>query len=293
MFSSVSAVSAMLGNFEAAESSYLRVAPKIEAVRPDELPTINFDIVSGSSTILGVVDRILTFRDRMVPLPEFDIENVDNLKDYTISAWYVYITNLPQPEPAEADALITEVGTLRSKFLMWSVPLVGEGVFEQAAIDKIKEGNGSKDAASDVVAFVGLYRSNWDRCRNNCGIKEADLERAALVAPRVFSIVSQREQRQTTPTGEGFTRVRRAWALPERAYDQCRRALAYLRHDEGDMEEIAPNFRRNSGNTKPRTSATPTPVAAAPSTAPETPVPATPTGGSTIGNGDNPFATNR
>lgn len=291
MLSSVSTVSALLGNLEAAESSYLRVAPEIEAVKSDELPTINFDVVSGSSTILGVSDRILTFRDRIVRLPEFDPKNVDNLKDYTIAAWYVYITNLPQPEPAEADALITEVGTLRSKFLMWSVPLVGEGVFDQGAIDKIKEGTGFKDAASDVVAFVGLYRANWDRCVNNCGVREADLERAALIAPRVFSIVSLREQRQTTPTGEGFTRVRRAWALPERAYDQCRRALAYLRHTEGDMEEIAPNFRRNAGNTKARTAAS-SPAATAPvATAPV--VPAAPTGGNTIGSGDNPFATSR
>jgi hypothetical protein len=138
-------------------------------------------------------------------------------------------------------------------------------VFDQGAIDKIKEGSGAKDAASDVVAFVGLCRSKWEQCINQSGVREADLERTALVAPRVFSIVSQREQRQTTPTGEGFTRVRRAWALPERAYDQCRRAIGYLRHTEGDMEEIAPNFRRNPGNTKPRATAT-TPAAAAPST---------------------------
>lgn len=292
MFSSVSTVSALLGNLEAAESSYLRVAPEIEAVKPDELPTINFDVVSGASIILGVCDRIMSYRDRMVKLPDFDSKNVDNLRDYTVAAWYVYITNLPEPEPAEADALITEVGTLRSKFLMWSVPLVGEGVFDQGAIDKIKEGTGFKDAASDVVAFVGLYRSKWDRCVNNCGIREADLERAALVAPHVFSIVSQREQRQTTPTGEGFTRVRRAWALPERAYDQCRRALSYLRHTEGDMEEIAPNFRRNAGNTKART-LSPAPVAVALSASAAVAVPAVPVGGNAIGSGDNPFAGNR
>ncbi len=292
MFSSVSTVSALLGNLEAAESSYRRVAAEIEAVAPDDLPTINFDVISGASIILGVCGRGMGFRDRNARLPEFDIKNVDNLKDYAVAAWYVYITNLPEPEPVEADALIAEVGTLRSKFLMWSVPLVGEGVFDQGAVDKIKEGTGFKDAASDVVAFVGLYRSKWDQCTNKCGISEADLERAALVAPRVFSIVSQREQRQTTPTGEGFTRVRRAWALPERAYDQCRRAIAYLRHTEGDMEEIAPNFRRNAGNTKSRPTAT-TPVVAAPS-APSAPtVPTAPVGGNAIGGGDNPFVATR
>lgn len=287
----ISTVSALLGNLEAAESAHARVASEIESVRQEDLPTINFDVVNGASIILGVCDRIMTFRERMARLPEFDVQNVDKLKDYTVAAWYVYITNLPEPEPAEADALITEVGTLRSKFLMWSIPLVGDGVFDQGAIDKIKEGSGSKDAASDVVAFVGLYRSKWDRCRNNCGIREADLERAALVAPLVFSIVSQREQRQTTPTGEGFTRVRRAWALPERAYDQCRRALAFLRHEEGDMEEIAPNFRRNAGNTKPRTPAQAVDVAARMQT--PSPFAAAPTGGSLIGGGDSPFATSQ
>jgi hypothetical protein len=58
--------------------------------------------------------------------------------------------------------------------------------------------------------------------------------------------VSKREF-QTTSVSEGTLRVRRAWTLLDRAYTQCRRALGFLRFEDGDADTLAPSLRRNSG----------------------------------------------
>lgn len=292
----VGSVSDVLGSFEAAEAAYQRVAPEIEALRPEELATLNVDVVSGTAIILGAADRILTFRDKLAKMPDFDVRYVDKLKDYAIAAWYVHITNLPVPEPAEAEALFREAAELRAKFLRWSAPLVEEGLLDSAAVDKIREGSGNKDVPSDVVAFVGLYRANWENIKGNCRVTEADLERGALIGPKVFSLVCQREHRRTTPRLEASLRVRRAWTLPDRAYAQCRRALQYIRFEEGDADSIAPNVRTNSGTRSSNTpaateAATPaaTPVAVTPAAQVVAAAP-TPPVGNVIGGKGSPFA---
>jgi hypothetical protein len=232
-----------------AEVAYGRVQPDIDAVPTDDLSAFNVDLVSATSIVLGVADRILAFRERMLTLPEFDRKAVDKLIDYALAAWYLYITNLPAAEPADADAILAEMQALRTKFLVWAVPLVAAGHFEQAAVDHIKEGSGQKDAASDVVALVGLYRARWDAVKGICGVTETDLTRAAEVGPLAFAIVSRRENKGTMIPSDVSLRIRRAWTLVDRSYAQCRRALQFLRFQEGDAEQIAPNLRHNSGRS--------------------------------------------
>jgi hypothetical protein len=249
-------------DLEDTELAYNRVKPELDALTVEELAPMNVDLVGAASVALGVAERILSHRERMAKLPEFDVRSVDQLADYAKAAWYAYVTNLPLPEPAEAAQLMEEATALRSKLLMWAVPLVYSGLFEDAAIAKIKEGSGNKDIPSDVVALVALYRSRWDEVKNMCGVTEEDLTRGAVVGPAVFGLVSRRELKASGVSTDGTLRARRAWTLLDRAYGQCRRALAFLRFEEDDFDLVAPNLRRNAG---PRAQSTePPPPAPAP-----------------------------
>jgi hypothetical protein len=232
------------------------VLPELDALTLEELSPLNVDIVSATSIVLGVVDRILPFKDRITKLPEFNAKHLEHLTDYALAAWFAHVTNLPAAEPKDADALFSEIAELRAKLLLWAAPLAASGYFEPAAVDKIKEGSGFKDAVSDVLALVGLYRARWDQIADKCDITEAQLVRGAQIAPTVFAIISRRENKAGPTTTDGALRVRRAWTLVDRAYAQCRRALQFLRFEEDDVDRIAPNLRRNSGN-RGATSATP------------------------------------
>jgi hypothetical protein len=269
-----------VSDLRGAEEAFVRVQAELEALSANELAHMNVDVVSATSVALGVAERIRTFRERMALLPEFDVRHVDGLIDYALAAWYVYATNLPAPDREDATELLSEVNALRSKLLMWAAPLAGSGMFEPAAVEKIREGGGHKDALSDLLALVGLYRSKWDAVRGMCGVTESDLARAAEIAPTAFALVSRREQRVAGAAVDGALRVRRAWTLVDRAYAQCRRAIAYLRWEEGDVDVIAPNLRRNSG----RSPAAGVEASAAPAT------PEPPAGGNPIGGSQNPFS---
>jgi hypothetical protein len=282
------ATAAPLQNLEEAELAYNRVKPELDALSELELTPINVDIVSATSIALGVSDRIVAHRERMAKLPEFEIRYVDNLVDYAKAAWYVYVTNLPAADPQDLARYMEEVTSLRNKLLMWATPLVGAGKFDDSAISKIKEGSGHKDSASDLVALVGLYRSRWDEVKNMCGVTEEELARAAQIAPAVFALLSRRDF-QTSVVSDGSLRVRRAWTLLDRAYSHCRRALGFLRYDDGDADTLAPSLRRNSGTRQqPLEPSTP----AVPPTTVTVDVPAPPLNGGKpagIGAGDDPF----
>jgi hypothetical protein len=275
-------------DLEAAELAYERVKGEIESLDATDLAAFNVDVVSATSIALGVAERILTFRDRMSKLPEFDIRCIDNLVDYAKAAWYIYVTNLPIPEPADAANLIEEVAKLRAKLLMWAAPLVGAGKFDESAVAKIKEGSGSKDAPSDLVALVGLYRSKWEEVKDMCGVTEEDLARGAQIGPALFALVSRREAKSSTSTPEGTLRVRRAWTLLDRAYTQCRRALQFLRAEEGDADIIAPSLRKNSGTRSASDAGAPQPI---PNPAPpgDVTVPVAPVATGPVVGGGSPF----
>ena len=277
-----------LKGIEDAEAAFKRVEPDALALPEEQFSSVNLDIVGATSIILGVLDRVLPFRERMAKLPEFDIRNVDCLEDRAKAAWYAYVVNLPEPEPRDFQPLFEECKTLRTTLLAWAEPLVFVGQFEKSSIDKIKEGSGHKDIPSDVVALVSLYRSKWDTIKNMCGVLEAHLERGATIAPIVFATIARRENRALYIQTEGAQRVRRFWTLADRSYNQCQRALQYLLWGSDDAKMILPSLRRNQSTrgTPQEDTSTDTPAT------PVTPAPPAPPAGPVVGGGSDPFARN-
>jgi len=232
---------------EGAEAAYKRMEPEANALTEGQFSALNVDVIAATSTILGVAGRILSFRERMARLPEFDMRHVDELEDRAKAAWYAMVTSLPEPEPRDFQAMFDECAALRELLLAWAVPLVHSGAFDRGTIGKIKQGSGNKDIPSDVVALVALYRSKWDQIKNICGVTEAQLDRGAAIAPVVFATISRRENKAASSQSDGAQRVRRFWTLADRSYAQCRHAIEFLQRDRGDASTIAPSLRRNAG----------------------------------------------
>jgi hypothetical protein len=175
--------------------------------------------------------------------------------------------------------LLDEASTLRADFLTWAVPLVRAQKLDQAALDRIKEGSGYKDTAADLMALAPLFRSNWTEIRSICGITQAQLDRAAVLGPGLFAMISRRENKIQPSYTDGSLRVRRFWTLADRAYSQCQRAIAFFEWEISDLNVIAPNLRPGSRGRS--TAATPDPSAPTPTpatpAAPSAPAAATPT----------------
>jgi hypothetical protein len=249
-----------LEDIEEAELALQRIEPDLAALDARNLSPMNTDVVVAASTVLGVLGRILELREAIALLPFFDMRSVDSLSDYAKGAWFAYVGNQPL-SPSRDDAHVAEeVTRLRGKFLNWGTACAADGIFDPAALAQIREGSGYRDSAGDLVALVLMFREQWDRVKNMTGITPDDLARGAQLGAAAFAIISRRDNQLVPLQAESALRARRAWTLLDRAYTQCRRAIAYLRFDEGDVELIAPNLRRNRGGTA-RANPAPEPVA--------------------------------
>ena len=69
---------------------------------------------------------------------------------------------------------------------------------------------------------------------------------------QLLAALGERGQPLDIAQAEGAAERRlRAFALFMRAYDACRRAIAYLRWDEDDADTIAPSLFKGRGGRRP------------------------------------------
>lgn len=242
----VTAESSAIGDLEDARRAFARLCADIDAQDPRGLAPMNVDVVGAASMVLGVLPRLMTLRERAAGLVEFDVRCFDRLGDCAKALWFLHVTNPPPVAPEPAAALVSEVKALRARLLLWAEPLAASGRLSRDALGRIRGGAGFKDAASDLVALVALYRSCWDDVRASCAVTEQELDRGAELGPAVFAALSRKGTVELAPSPQSL-RVRQAWTLLDRSYRECQRAVQFLRFHDGDAGEFAPSLRRNAG----------------------------------------------
>jgi hypothetical protein len=239
-----------LADLEDAQLALGRIEHELVTVDASQFAPMNTDVVVAASTVLGHIQRILEHRDAIVDLKGFEARNVDNLSDYAKATWITYVGNQPASSSKEEANVAAEVARLRAKFLVWATAHGADGVFDSAAIAKIRDGSGYRDAAGDLVALVLLFREHEEEVKDKTGITAEDLARGAQLGAAAFAMLSRRENPLAPAQADDALRARRAWTLLDRAYGQVRRALDYLRYEQGDADLIAPNLRRNRSASK-------------------------------------------
>jgi hypothetical protein len=275
-----------LADVEDAQLAAERIKDEIAAVDASQLAPMNTDVPIAASTVLGHMERINEYRDEIVAMKGFEARNIDGLSDYAKAAWLLYVGNQPPSSSKEEANLAAEVARLRAKFLVWATALAADGVFDAAAVARIRDGSGYRDAAGDLVALVLMFRERAEEVKNKTGITAEDLARGAQLGAAAFAMLSRRDNPVAPPQADGALRARRAWTLLDRAYGQVRRALDYLRYEKGDADLIAPNLRRNRSGSKAAPAVT-EPAVEAPVQPVVAPVIAPATGG--LGGTGSPF----
>ncbi len=137
--------------------------------------------------------------------------------------------------------LLEEAVPLRENLLSDAEALARRGLLDAETVAEIRAGQGHIDTANDLVRALGAVQRELVGDRRQDGGDRGGGEprrgdRAA--APR-------RPRREGARQGPGPTEAAdkraRAFSLLVHAYDQTRRAVAYLRWNEGDADAIAPS----------------------------------------------------
>lgn len=259
---------------EAAEA-FAQARAEIGALDRAALVAINLDIPRAVAIAVAAIPHIAAQRPHIVEqLPKLDLRSVDKLGTYALAAWYAHLLALPTTTEAELAALLKEATPLREALLVAAEALAHKGLLDAKSVADIRAGQGNLDKANDLVALAALFSAAWPRVGQRTAIEQSEVERAAELGPAILVALGAREPLgvDVPDPSEPAEQRKRAFTLFYRAYEECRRAVSYLRWHEGDAESIAPSLHLIR-NTRPASDApeNPTDVPAPPVDAPAAP----------------------
>jgi hypothetical protein len=262
--------------------AYERAAPSAQALKAEDLITINIDIPTAVTTAVGALPQIMTFRDKAAALNGFDASAFDQLETYTFATGVAHTQYMgASAGPAQLVQLNEQAMALRNTLYADAVALATRGLISGDRIGEFKANIGYKNLAFDLMALSGVIRQSWDKISSKTAITLADLDQADLLCDQIVNAVGTREQAPTV-AAESSTQRQRHFTLFVNAYDQVRRAISFLRWDEDDLESIAPSLyagrgaRRAPDAPQPAAPTPPAPGGTTTGATPTAPVPATP-----------------
>jgi hypothetical protein len=229
--------------------------------------------VHAVTVALAAAPRIDPLVPAMRELAGFELEHARSLRTYAMAAWYADAV-ATAPDDGRFAALLDEGIPLRRSMLVAADALADRGLLSADRVAEIRAGSGHHDTAQDLVALAELFGAHWKAIERKTAITRDEVDRAETLGAELLRALVER--RDNTGSPELHQQRARAFTLFARAYDQCRRALAYLRWEHGDADEIAPSIyarRRKRSATEPTEEPDPPTVLEppAPEPAPRTP----------------------
>ncbi len=226
------------------------VRPELEQLTDTERATINIDIPGAVVTALGCAPELKRLRARVAELPGFDHAKFDRLETYARAAGQAHAEYIAASTPGGAiQAIAAELSKTREVLNADVTALAKRGLLDGSRLQELRGTTGFKNIAFDVLALTSMLRKSWSSVAQRTGVRMEEIERAEALANQLASETGVREQ--GNPGGPEATLTRaRAFTLFTRVYDQARRAVIYLRWNEGDADAIVPSLWRGRGGSR-------------------------------------------
>jgi len=230
--------------------AFERILPLVEKVDPGNVRTINLDVPMAASIVLGASERISELLPEVErQLPTFDKANILMLNDLALGTWYAHLVWVAQNrrDTTAFDTLIEEATELRRALLADAEALAYRGLVDEQRVAEIREGRGHLDTANDLVALSSLFGEAWVRVEGRTAATRTEIERAAELGVQLIISIGRRSDTgpDFSPGGLDPADVRlRAYTLLRAAYDECLRAVTYLRWSFEDAQLVVPPMRR-------------------------------------------------
>jgi hypothetical protein len=248
-----------------AEAAYGRALPAIEAVPLDQARRVNLHVPTAVTIVLGALPSLLGLRDDLATLPKRGdtapwlpggvVEALSLLRDYALATAFAYVATTPYAESETAlRSRLGEATPVRDRLLVGAEALAHAGYFDATRVASIRSGTGHIDTANDLIGLAALYRGRWHEISTKTAVARADVDRAAELGSSLLEMLGQRRLGTDGNGGPGKHEVilRKSFALTSGTYNECRRAVVYLRWHEGDADVIAPSlFQRRRGRSTP------------------------------------------
>ena len=222
--------------------AFERVLPAAMALPSSELAAVNVDIPSAVTLTLGKLPGILGLRDIAEELPHFDLRFFEHLETLVLATAHAHALCLAATSrPDSIDNLTARAGALRDVLHSDAEALAKRGLVSGTRLRKLKTPNGYRNLAFDLLGLAVLLRESWPTIEGRTALELSDLEQAELLGEELVNALGARE-RAPAFAAELAQQRQRVFTLFFRAYDEVRRAVCYLRWNEGDADWIAPSL---------------------------------------------------
>jgi hypothetical protein len=233
----------------AAADAFAKIEPELAALPAEALAPLTFDPSAAVASVLAAAPRIREHRDAIaIELPKHGLRAVDELETYAQAAWYAHLLHAySSSSPESAKALLDEAAKLREGLLIAAEALAHRALLDVDAVARLRKGGANPDLAGDLTVLATLFKDAWGKVSSKTAVERSEVERAAELGPAVLVATAAKKHKNTDTEAQRA----RAFALLVDAYDGCRRAIAYLRWKEGDLDAIAPSLFKKRPGRKP------------------------------------------
>jgi hypothetical protein len=249
---------------EAAEA-YARTRPDLDALRTDEVGRMTANVAVVISIVLGALVHLEALWPILSTLPRLDLVALRKLRDYAYALYYADLMGLLAAEgTADVPALLAEATPMRDRMLSVAEALAKYGLVDSERVAAIRSGLGHLDTARDLGALAELFGALAPEHKNRLPVPETEVDRAAALSLQLIAALGRR---QVGSDGAGLPSrfeddKARAFRLVVRTYDIGRRAVTYVRWQEGDADLLVPSLfsgkrRRSPAADEPGTDGAP------------------------------------
>ena len=220
-------------------AAFDRTAAARAALPRESLVRFTLEPMYSTGKAMQIAERLAAFRAEIAALPGFDIVHLDQLDDVARGLRWVHTEALRRVQSLRALPELAKEGyRLRTGMMAFLEFQAFERKVDPAMIERLKEGSGYRDLAEDlnVIGHELIALKAVEEGK----IKEVDLARSAEIANAIQRGMGLTE---VDLPQEALVEARqKLGTILLRSHGQLRRAMEYLRYDQGDAAELVPSL---------------------------------------------------
>jgi len=232
-----------------------RAQPALEAITEREIEPVRHDITNASISVLGISRGVQKYRGEVrVQIGQDAAKHFDALEDAAFACAGAQAQHLIKLHGITIETTVADLNQQRRILLAEAQTLVSKRLLPASALAELVGGTGQKALCLDVLQLTAAFRGHWPALHASTAVTTAELDQAESLASALATALGENEQ-GTSPVAPTAEQRARAYTYFVRTYDEVRRAMHFIRWDEGDADEIAPSL--SAGRTRHPADTTP------------------------------------
>jgi hypothetical protein len=224
-----------------------RVRPEMQALAEKELKLINLDPLASVCVARGALPRLMEMRDALSrEFQSFDIVNLDRLELYAFALTQAQIRCQSVSRRSGSTKRLERLAQpMREQLLAEIQVLILRGLVSPSRLTRLRGRKGCRNLANDLLLLTAILRDVLPGIVGKTAVTRDELDAAESLGNELVAALGGKQQLSREAAAAADDR-QRVFTLFVRAYGQVRRAVTFVRWDEGDVDRIAPSlFAKN------------------------------------------------